>query len=106
VNTLPLWLQITGLAVGAVTGVAGIVLSVLNVIWRRRDTQPRLLVEANVKPASRQRLELIVRNKGRVIVTVAGLRLKITHPDEGSIDAKDPYVISGRGVPLGPARTG
>ena len=44
-NTLPLWLQITGIVVGVVTGILGTVLGILNVIWRRRDIQSRMNID-------------------------------------------------------------
>jgi|SRR5215218_2931034 hypothetical protein len=81
-NTLPLWLQITGILVGTVAGIAGIVLGILNLFLRRQDTKPRLSVEAKVESHRRQWLELVVRNKGRVAVTVSDLSARMTHPTE------------------------
>jgi hypothetical protein len=44
-NTLPLWLQITGIVVAVVTGTVGAFLGVLNLIWRRRDRQSHMKIE-------------------------------------------------------------
>jgi hypothetical protein len=45
VNTLPLWLQITGIIMGVVTGLVGAVLGILNAMSRRRDRQSRVKIE-------------------------------------------------------------
>jgi hypothetical protein len=100
-NTLPLWLQITGLVVAALSGIVGTVLGVLNMFLRWRDTRPRLVLEAKEEPTEhRQDLELIVRNKGRVAVSVVDLYLKITHPTKGGIDEHDPFISSREEFPF------
>jgi hypothetical protein len=89
-STLPLWQQIIGLVVAVASGIVGTVLGVLNLLLRRRDTKPRLSVEAKADPDYRQKLELVVRNKGRVAARVSNLGARITHPTEDPLTWRSP----------------
>jgi hypothetical protein len=93
-STLPLWLQIIGFVVAVLSGIVGTVLGVLNLLLRWRDAMPRLSVEAKADPDYRRKLELVVRNKGRVAAKVSNLGARITHPTEDPLtwrSSEPPY---------------
>jgi hypothetical protein len=101
-DTLPLWLQIAGLVVALVSGVAGTVLGIINLVLRVRDTKPRLLVEAHVEPYrdNQKQLAIIVRNNGRVPVMVDDLYFTAAHPAVGERDVRIPETYGDREIPF------
>jgi hypothetical protein len=86
-NTLPLWLQITGIVVGVVTGIVGTVLGILNLMWRWREGRPDLAVhwEEERYPDDTKRTWIVVRNQGRVAVSIVDIFFKSVRPGEGEI---------------------
>ena len=101
-NSIPLWLQIVGIIVALTTGIAGTALGIINLVLRLRDVRPRLLVEAKTEPThdNKKRLVLVVRNKGRVSVTVDGLYCRIAYPPNGEREVHFPEIISNRNIPF------
>jgi len=101
-SSVPSWLQIVGLIVALATGIAGTVLGIINLVLRLRDARPRLLVEAKIEPApdNKKRLALVVRNKGRVTVTVDDLYLRMAHSTDGEREVRIPEIISNQNIPF------
>ena len=101
-NTLPLWLQITGIVVGVVTGIIGTVLGILNVVWRRQEAEPDLTVswEEERYADDTRRAWIVVRNKGHVAVPITDVFFRLTEPSEGEIISRAGLIGVGGELPF------